>query len=102
MADANGLSAGWCGLTDGSTQGDWRLPNTKELQSLVDFGNLVPALPSGHPFTNVQIDYYYWSSTTLADENEIYAWYVYLADGRMSTADKDYYSYYIWPVRRRQ
>ena len=30
------LANGACGLTDGSTTGDWRLPNEKELHSLID------------------------------------------------------------------
>ena len=42
---------------------DWRLPNVNELRSLIDNSRYNPALPSGHPFTNVQ-SYYYWSSTT--------------------------------------
>ena len=32
---------------------DWRLPNRKELQSLIDRNRYNPTLPSGHPFTNV-------------------------------------------------
>ena len=35
----------------GSHQTDWRLPNVRELFSLIDFGQFNPALPSGHPFT---------------------------------------------------
>lgn len=31
---ANGLANGTCSLTDGSTAGQWRLPNRSELQSL--------------------------------------------------------------------
>ncbi|HOP46380.1 MAG TPA: DUF1566 domain-containing protein [Desulfobacteraceae bacterium] len=27
LTAANNLSAGYCGLTDGSSSGDWRLPN---------------------------------------------------------------------------
>ena len=47
---------------------DWRLPNSKELFSLIDRSQSGPALPVGYPFTNVQsgIDDLYWSSTTYA------------------------------------
>ena len=36
LSDANTLADGSCGLTDGSVAGDWRLPNVRELQSLID------------------------------------------------------------------
>ncbi len=49
---ANTLASGRCGLTDGSVAGDWRLPNIKELQSVVDFSQENPALPADHPFPN--------------------------------------------------
>ncbi len=44
---------------------DYRLPEVKELISLVDFGQSNPALPLGHPFSNVQT--IYWSATPAAD-----------------------------------
>jgi|GEM_PF-2995358 len=43
--------------------GDWRLPNIKKLHSLIDHQNHLPALPTGHPFTNVE--HWYWVSTTI-------------------------------------
>ena len=61
---SNTLADGSCGLTDGSVAGDWRLPNVKELQSLIDYGNSAPALPAGHPFFG--LSNHYWSSTTSA------------------------------------
>jgi hypothetical protein len=62
---ANTLASGSCGFTDGSVAGDWRLPNVKELQSLIDFGHFNPSLPLDHPFSGVQSSLY-WSSTTYA------------------------------------
>ncbi len=44
-------------------RGAWKLPNIQELRSLVDPAATGPALPAGHPFTNVQLSYY-WSATT--------------------------------------
>lgn len=35
---------GDCGLTDGSSAGDWRLPNVTEQHSLIDFGYYNPTL----------------------------------------------------------
>ena len=60
---SNNLADGQCGLSDGSSAGDWRLPNVRELYSLIDFGNFDLPLPTGHPFQNVQSSNY-WSSTT--------------------------------------
>ena len=42
---------------------DWRLPNWMEFMSLIDQSQYDPALPAGHPFTNVQPGRY-WSSTS--------------------------------------
>lgn len=63
LTDCATLNSGEHGLTDGSIAGDWRLPTVKELQSLIDYGQSVPVLPSGHPFAGVQTSIC-WSSTT--------------------------------------
>jgi hypothetical protein len=76
---------------------DWRLPNRKELYSLTDFSRYNPSLPTGHPFTNVQANYY-WSSTTFADYPDG-AWVIYMWAGYVDGGDKSYGYYYVWPVR---
>lgn len=106
LSDSHGLASGQCGLTDGSQAGDWRLPNKKELISLIHDGYYNPALSNtagtgqwsqGDPFTNVHSDGY-WSSTTVAQFTD-YAWYVGMGNGGV----KYYYGktslYYVWPVR---
>lgn len=75
---------------------DWRLPNIKELQSLIDFGNNIPALPSGHPFTNVQSGCY-WSGTSCAHGTGD-AWYVGMGYGNVYYDDESNNGY-VWPVR---
>lgn len=91
------LDNGSCGLTDGSTASQWRLPNRKELQSLIDHGVSNPALPAGHPFTGVQ-SHYYWSSTTFAlGANG--AWGVNLTDGNRYAGGATFILY-VWPVRQ--
>jgi len=49
----NALASGSCGLSDGSSVGDWRLPNINEFSSLFDPILEPPYLPAGHPFTGV-------------------------------------------------
>jgi len=99
LSDCNGLSSGLCELTDGSNIGDWRLPNRRELFSLLDDENHTPALPLEHPFTNVQL-MYYWSSTTIASITSS-AWGLLMYDGYLTHVPKDQ-SVYVWPVRGRQ
>lgn len=57
----------YCNSYPDGTPTGWRLPNIRELMSLLDFEQKLPMLPSGHPFTNVVSAIgtsYYWSSTT--------------------------------------
>lgn len=78
---------------------DWRLPNRIELRSLTDYSQSSPALPSGHPFNNVQPHAYWSSSTCVLDTN--WAWYVNMTVGVGPYSSKTD-SYYVWPVRAGQ
>ena len=107
---ANSLHDGWtgddfdgdCGLEDDSLAGDWRLPNARELLSLIDFGMHSPALPSGHPFISpggtIPPDFF-WSSTSSYDYPQVEAWAVNIGYGSMTIWDKAYGSCHVWPVR---
>ena len=74
---------------------DWRMPNRRELRSLVDHDQRNPVLSPGHPFANVFLGWY-WTSTTSAIAPR-YAWYVHFEGGRMFYGKKDGY-YWLWPV----
>ena len=76
----------------------WRLPSFPELASLVDSGSSNPALPTGHPFRNVQSEGY-WSATTLAGDPTS-AWVVsFLNGGVVFAEDKDDARFRGWCVR---
>lgn len=75
---------------------DWRLPNRRELRSLMSHQMRKPALPEGHPFSDV-FSGWYWTSTTAAI-NTSYAWYVHMEGARMFYGAKEQY-FLLWPVR---
>jgi hypothetical protein len=77
---------------------DWRLPNRRELRSLIGYQTRDPALPEGHPFENVFLGWY-WTSTT-ASRHHAYAWYVHMEGGRMFFGRKDE-DHLAWPCRGR-
>jgi hypothetical protein len=91
-----GSAVDFCQALDHGGYSDWRLPNIRELQSLIDFGRFDPALPSGHPFTGWQPDNY-WSGTMLADPSGD-AWYMRLTDGYIDVSGTTAL-HYVWPVR---
>lgn len=91
--DCNDTSKG------GGHQTDWRLANIKELYSLIDLGQVEPAIPAGHPFANLRTQGNYWSSTTKVDENTN-AWDVSIWNGNTSSKrNKVNDDIYVWPVR---
>lgn len=93
---SNGLASGTCGLSDGSTPGQWRLPNREELYSLIDFSKYGPSFPSGHPFENLQ-SCGYWTSTTEADY-PANGWAISFLDSDVNMGNKAHLKY-AWAVR---
>ena len=78
-------------------RGDWRLPNIRELESLVDTGVHTPALPPDHPFGEIPDGT--WSSTTSVYEPR-YAWVLYTRDGAVGVGFKAKAEFHAWAVRR--
>jgi hypothetical protein len=106
FANVSSLAHAQCGLSDSSSAGDWRLPNVREILSLVDYRRRLPALSAGHPFIINQVTenavFRYWTSSYLDDavgsETSNGAWHFDLADGdaEPSSTTPDFLT---WPVR---
>jgi len=75
---------------------DWRLPNTKELMSIVDYSISSPAIQETNAFQHTRSGFY-WSSTTFAGSTT-YAWLVYFSSGYVDFGNK-VNGYYVRPVR---
>lgn len=74
---------------------EWRLPERRELFSLVSHQFINPSLPKGHPFDNV-FHGYYWTRTESARLFD-QAWYVHLGGGKVYRGMK-HGSCMVWPV----
>jgi len=103
LSDCNTLADGSCGISDGSSAGDWRLPNLREILSLIHYGVSLPTLSDtdgtgkwseGDPFNGVIS--YYWSSTIDASNTEN-AWLVLFYFGDLFRHGKNS-NYYFWCV----
>ena len=95
------LKASDCGLSDGSVEGDWRLPTKSELVAITDSSGTeyvrsgIPPRPRA--FTGVQSQYY-WSSTTSPFGTD-YAWDVNLDNGYVNDLEHKSITVCVWPVR---
>ena len=95
-----------CGDTSngGNHQTDWRLPNVRELQSIVHYGFFSPAVPNtagtgqwtaGDPFTAVQSSFYWTSTTDPVFAEGLDREPVHWRHGHRRQGGP----YYVWPVR---
>jgi Protein of unknown function (DUF1566) len=71
--------------TVGGRQG-WRGPTIDELKTLIDLSQHDPALPAGHPFSNIKSEIY-WTSTPHPTD-DIVAWQVSFFSGEPVTDQK--------------
>jgi hypothetical protein len=95
---AYNLSDGFCGLSDNSKSGDWRLPEREELLEIANHpdGETQETWAAGEAFTDIQ-SFYYWSAT-LGDLYPDFAFYVSLAYG-MDNYAFQLNSFHVLPVR---
>ncbi|MEW6672883.1 MAG: DUF1566 domain-containing protein [Thermodesulfobacteriota bacterium] len=87
----------FCRTLDFKGHSGWRLPTIEELRALVDTKKQNPALPPGHPFTNVLTHVGYWSKT----KHKFGPQYVYQMNmwyGKDGYLKKEENSI-VWPVR---
>ena len=108
MASAASLNHGECQLTDGSVEGQWRLPTLEELQGIgtdppttwgeYGFPPVTWTMPD-LPFDSVQSSLY-WSGTTDSSASN-HAVCTNISSGYTNSIFKNGggYYYYLWPVR---
>lgn len=94
LTNSNNLTL--CGFSD------WRLPNVRELESLVHAGSDGVVYLTSQGFDLAQSDVNYWTSTsdaTAGQRNTRSAWFVSLERGLIYTTNSKTAPYLYWPVR---
>ncbi len=86
---------GSAGLSDGSNEGDWRLPTMNEFVGITVGTEYIRSFQM-YFFTGVQSSFY-WSGTSRAGSPD-YAWGVSMYNGGVGNSNKTYDGY-VWPVR---
>jgi len=102
----NNLADNGTTLTDGSSAGDWRLPNLVELESIINIAYYNPCISNtegnfkwseGSPFNNIYSSVY-WSSTITAMEGDGKVWTIHMKTGVVDRIDQAGTAY-VWAVR---
>jgi Protein of unknown function (DUF1566) len=75
-----------CAAKEVGGQKGWRGPSVDELKTLIDPAQRDPALPTGHPFSNIKSEIY-WTSTP-DPKDDIVAWQVSFFSGEPVTDQK--------------
>ena len=83
-ADCKEIGNGKCGYAGHQ---DWRMPNVKELQSIVDYSKPFPGPAIASSFPGSTAADFYWSSTSSA-ANPFRAWFVTFGNGGVSAVEK--------------
>jgi hypothetical protein len=97
------LVGGWgashqrCNILGVARRMGWRLPTVQELASLLDFNQVAPVLPAGHPFLNAEFGDY-WSATPDI-EADFLAWGVSFDTGNVVFRRDKTNSLLTWCVR---
>lgn len=86
---------GYCEDLELGGHTDWRLPNLRELKSVVDRSRYMPAI---NPVFMYKVSDWYWSSTTYANGTNG-AWLVHFGSGDDSYNGNKDDSYYVRCVR---
>ncbi|QAR32124.1 DUF1566 domain-containing protein [Geovibrio thiophilus] len=96
-AEAGSLTYGWsaaliyCEALELGGYADWRMPNIKELKSIVDYERGDQSIDPAFEHT---ANTYYWSSTTFALDSQG-AWFINFYDGN----DRNYVKTHIYNIR---